>query len=243
VEQHVPRANDAAARFQMSQADAEFLAKNLPKLPGDDEFNVPVTIDLNGSVAIRAKAAEQPQPTELVLSNSTASGKPMRINSNRRFLARAVNLGFDEVYVYSPKVPVMCRDDHRHYVWALLNPDSIIKPADDVIRITSADAGQDVSTTNRKPRRRKAIMPRSTSNGNGQGKANGRTSPQATTSAKADDQGIDVLIEQAEAVKVSLRDSLSKTGELISALKRHRKQSKLVQSTLQSLRKLQTVDA
>ena len=84
-------------------------------------------------------------------------------------------------------------------------------------------------------------MAQSTSNGNGRAKTNGHA--QAATTNKADDQGFDVLIEQAEAVKVSLRDSLSKTSELISALKRHRKQSKLVATTLQSHRRLQTVDA
>ncbi len=243
VDQHVPRAKDAASGCRLSAADAEFLTQNLPKLPCDEEYNFPVTLDLNGRVAVRAKAADQPRPTELVLSGSQASGEPMRINTNRRFLARAVKLGFSDVHLYTPKVPVMCRDDHRRYVWALLNAESAIAPADDVIRITSADAGPDVQTTNRKPRKRKTTMPQPTSNGNGQGKANGHTSPQATTSAKSDGQGFEVLIEQAEATKVSLRESLSKTGELISALKRHRKQSKLVQSTLQSLRRLQAVDA
>ncbi len=86
-------------------------------------------------------------------------------------------------------------------------------------------------------------MARSTTNGNGRSKADGRTTNQAATNDKADEQGIEVLIQQAETVKVSLRESLSKTTELISALKRHKKQSKLVQSTLQSLRRLQTVDA
>ena len=162
---------------------------------------------------------------------------------NRKFLARAVKLGFSEVHLYTPKVPVLCRDDYRQYLWAVLSPESAIKPADDAIRIESPPAGQKVSTTNRKPRKRKVTMPRSTTNGNGKGEANGRTSPQATTSAKADDQGFEVLIQQAEAVRVSLRDSLSKTSELISALKRHRKQSKAVAATLASLRKLQAVDA
>ncbi len=238
---HIPQADSAAARFRMSVADAEFLSKNLPRLPGDDDFNLPVTLDLNGSVAIRAKAADQPQPTELVLSNSTASGQPMRVNTNRTFLARAVKLGFDEVLLYSPKVPVMCRDDHRYYVWALLDPDSTIKPTDDAIRIESSAAEQDPSTTNRKPRRQKTIMPRPTTNENVPAKKNGRV--QTPTNGKADDQDIDTLIEQAEAVKVSLRDSLSKTGELLSALKRHRKQSKAVQTALVSLRRLQAVDA
>jgi len=43
---------------------------------------------------------------------------------NRKFLARAVKLGFSEVHLYTPKVPVMCRDDHRRYVRALLNPEA-----------------------------------------------------------------------------------------------------------------------
>jgi len=243
VDHHVPRAQDATSGCRLSAADADFLAENLPRLPCDEERNCPVTLDLNGKVAIRVKAADQPQPTELVLANSVASGEPMRVNTNYKFLARAVKLGLNELCLYSPKVPAMCRDEHRSYVWALLNAESAITPTDDVIRITSADARQDVRTTNRKTRIRKATMPRPNSSGNGQGQANGRTSPQATTGAKADDQGIDVLIEQAEALKVALRDSLSKTSELISALKRHRKQSKLVQSTLQSLRRLQAVDA
>ena len=243
VDHHVPRPENSAATFHMTQVDAEFLAQNLPKLPSDEEYNFPITLDVNGSVAIRAKASDQPRPTELVLANSAASGEPIRINMNRQFLARAVKLGFNEVHLYTPKVPAMCRDDRRRYVWALLNPESAIPPADDVIRITSAAAGQDTPTTNRKPRRREPTMPRSTTNGNGQGKATGRTSAQAATNDKPDDQGFDVLIEQAEAVKTSLRDSLSKTSELISALKRHRKQSRAVQTALVSLRRLQAVDA
>jgi len=176
-----------------------------------------------------------------VLSGATATGEPMRIHTNRKYLARAVKLGFDEVCLYTPKVPVMCRDEHRTYVWALLNPEASIKPTDSATRLVSSSAEPNASTTNRKPRKQKATMPQSTTNGNGQAKTNGQA--RAATTAKPDDQGVAALIEQAEAVKVSLRDSLSKTGELIAALKRHRKQSKAVTSALVSLRRLQTVDA
>ena len=49
------------------------------------------------------------------------------------------------------------------------------------------------------------------------------------------------LIGQAEQLKVSLRETLSKTSELIVGLKRHRKEAKIVRTTLDSLRQLQTV--
>ena len=51
------------------------------------------------------------------------------------------------------------------------------------------------------------------------------------------------VIEQAEAVKASLREAASKTAQLITALKRHRKQAKAVQSTLAALRQLQNIEA
>jgi len=51
------------------------------------------------------------------------------------------------------------------------------------------------------------------------------------------------LIEQAESLKSTLRQAAADTSELIAQLKRHRKQSKAVRSTLASLRQLQAIDA
>jgi len=48
-------------------------------------------------------------------------------------------------------------------------------------------------------------------------------------------------IQQAEALRHSLREALAKSSELIRALKRHRKRSRLVETTLASLRELQGV--
>ena len=50
------------------------------------------------------------------------------------------------------------------------------------------------------------------------------------------------VLHEAESVKASLREAHSQVGRLIAALKRHRRQSKLVQSTLSSLRQLQTLE-
>jgi hypothetical protein len=50
------------------------------------------------------------------------------------------------------------------------------------------------------------------------------------------------LINQAETVWLSLRDALSKTNELIKGLKSQRRLSRNVESTLASLRQLQTLE-
>ena len=72
-------------------------------------------------------------------------------------------------------------------------------------------------------------------NGNGKANSNGSQTDEAL--------GVDAVIEQAEALKTSLRDSLNKTSELIVSLKRHKKANKSVQTALASLRQLQTLDA
>jgi len=246
VDHHVPRAGDAAARLWIAPTNAESLAKSLPRLPGYDEFNGPVTVDLNGTVAIRARAEMQKEPTELTLCDSTCSGEPIRINTSRKYLARAVKLGFEEIHLYTPKVPVMCRDEHRRYVWALLGPDSAIPPSEGAIRITSAELQDEkpanVSISNHKPRRRRPkAMSQRKPDQDGRTEAASRTRPAAGD--KTGTLDLEALIEHAEVLRGSLREALSKTSELVAALKRHRRQSKLVQSTLASLKRLQAADA
>ena len=83
-------------------------------------------------------------------------------------------------------------------------------------------------------------MPSSNANENGREKSKRRATAASHTDESHDVTG---LIEQAQALKASLRDALSKTSELIASLKRQRKQSKIVASTLASLRQLQTIDS
>ena len=39
--------------------------------------------------------------------------------------------------MHAPKVPVVRRDEHRHFVWATLDSESVIPPAADAMRIES----------------------------------------------------------------------------------------------------------
>ena len=49
------------------------------------------------------------------------------------------------------------------------------------------------------------------------------------------------VLERAESVKTSLRNAHTQVNELVAALKQHRRQSKLMKSTLASLRQLQAM--
>lgn len=73
---------------------------------------------------------------------------------------------------------------------------------------------------------------------------NGSAQPVAEPNEPADQStNFGTVLREAEAVKTSLREAHSQVSRLIAALKRHRRQSKLVQTTLASLKQLQTLDA
>ena len=70
------------------------------------------------------------------------------------------------------------------------------------------------------------------------GRFSARNTPssQSTTPSSTEE-----LIDAAEQLKASLRETLGKTSEMIVGLKRHRKEAKIVRTTLDSLRQLQTI--
>ena len=235
VDALIPDGNQAAATMSLSDSDADFLLKNIKRLPGRNDSNEAVTIDLNGSVIVRAKGDDQEHPTDLLLASSRRSGDPIRCSSDRGYLARAMSLGFREVSFIGSEAPLLCQDQHRCFVWALLSKDSIIPEDPRAIRIESpvTDPAKHPlnhkRTENHKPTERtRRSMPTSNPSGNGQ--------------PTEEDSSSLSLIEQSESLKQSLQQALTQTRELIAALKRQKKQTQLVQTTLNSLRQLQSVD-
>ena len=118
----------------------------LDRLPGGEELYSPVTIDMNGKVAIRARGEEQSQVTELVLNRSRYTGPPIRINSNREFLSRALRLGFHEIGISDMEAPIVCREQHCVYAWQPLSGDAAIEPTDNAIRIESSSVDDEPET-------------------------------------------------------------------------------------------------
>ncbi|MCH7725294.1 MAG: hypothetical protein IH991_02255 [Planctomycetes bacterium] len=235
VDDHIQKPENAVAGFELGDGDAEFLVKAIKRLPSDDAYNLSITIDLNGAVAIRAKSENQPQPTEIQLSRSTCSGEPIRFNTNRKYLARACQLGFRQIHVFGNDVPVLCQDDTRQFVWALLTPEAAIKPSKDAIIIESEPHANGSPCTNPKTQRKHTPMAQTKTNENGRANASGNQTDESV--------GVDAVIEHAEALKTSLRESLTKNNELIASLKRHKRANKSVQTALASLRQLQSLKA
>lgn len=217
VDEVVPSEQDAQTVLRIDEVDAHFAVKHLPKLPVEDSLQG-ITVDLNGQVALRGHSDRERSPVELILSRSFCEGPPTRFQTDRRLLVHGLSLGFRSILIADPKQPLLCMEHGRRFVWM---------PLESCPERPQVDGEQIVSDPDHKPQpKRSPVTTKHT---------NGRSNDQANPT-------LDELIEATTEVANTLRDLQGRTKNLIAGLKRHQKRSKLVRSTLASLKQLQTVE-
>jgi hypothetical protein len=236
VDQIIPDETSAAARLRLDRDDAAFLESALGSLPGADALYAPATVDLNGRVAIRARGEESERPTELVLSRSDYTGTPIRFQTNREFIGRAILLGFSELAITDADSPVVCRHGARTYCWQTLSKDSAVQPSADVTRIESGSTtSSSASQLRQTPKASHSVSenPRpNTSETGTNGKVHERPTPEHGT------MGLGAAIEEAEALHKALAAMNAQSRRLVMTLRKHRRRERLVAATLASLKQL-----
>ena len=172
-----------------------------------------------------------------MLSRSRRIGPELRVQTNREFLARALDLGVTEFGFVGGEAPCVCTDATRTYVWQMLDPKSALQPSDDVQRIASPAAStsarnalSDRRTTNRsQPSSSKE--PRMTTSNGSSGPANrlpstsGAGTIPVTSSSLPPAPASNDLIAQAELVRESLRTTLLNVTTLISMARQQRRRA------------------
>ncbi len=229
VDQVIPMATGNGSTWRIAPEDAQFLLRTLPRLPGKDDYAHPVTVDLNGQICVRAKGEDQPQITEVVLTRSDYSGKPVKIACDRQFLLRAVQLGMTEARIENPDHPIVFEIPNRLYLFVPLSSKTALVPREGATRLESA-----ASTQTSQPKRTRPMEPKIEPVAEV-----AVTKPRVKSSPRGD--GAAGLLTEAQALRDHLREGCRRANDLMRSLKRHRRQSKLVMSTLASLRQLQTI--
>jgi hypothetical protein len=225
----IPATGAAVTTLALADTDVAFLLESAPKLPAAEENNAPVTVELNGVVAIRAAAEASDQITELVLSNSRRVGEQILFQTDRTFLCRAAQLGFREIQLRDNTAPACCREGQRTYLWALLDEESVLRASDDTTRISSPV----VSDSFPQSKGKSSTMVTT---------ASSRAVPARASAASSNDTEVNPnLLTQAETLRDSLNQALSDARELITLIKRNQKQNRLVETTLRSLKQLEQI--
>lgn len=263
----IPATDTCPSRLNVAETDAAFLVDTLRSLPIDNEMNSPITLDLNGRALVRARPTTDTPVTQLNLSSSLLTGLPIRISTNRDYLLRALRLGFRQFAFQSPNTPVVCSEDLRHYVWAVLSPEDAIEAGDVAQELKApADGPSALATTKNPNQQRSTVKPRQTRKAaatptvaepstvessidtNSPGAVSKPTSdsasvekPQAVAAKSGRTPKRSATLDHALHVRSLLRETLVQMDGLISTLRQQRKQSQLVRTTLKSLRQLERV--
>jgi hypothetical protein len=265
VDSVVPASTSITSRLEVDPADARFLSETVGRLPADDALDRPLTIELNGSVVVRARKDGVSPMTELLLSRSRRVGEQLRFQTNRRYLARALELGFTEIGFVDAKSPCVCRDDTRTYVWMLLEQTGALESSPEALRIDSSslplngvptgrgtnvrEGGMTKVSVTQVPEPNSATLTCSASPGVN------RLSALLEKPKVADERVTHVeplttvvqsppdLIEQTTALRDQLRSVVQGLTEVVLQMRQQRKQSRLMKPTLQSLKQLHLLDA
>lgn len=182
---------------------------------------------------------DKSRPTELILSNSRLDGAPLIVNVNREYLVRAIQFGFREVCFLGNDSPAFCDDGRRHYLWMPLDAANAIRTSADMTRLESPFCAPATAAPSPPPPRRRFNVKRPPVETM---QAPAAAASQSRAPKKPADAGISGSpLTQALALRTALRASLTQTNALIQALKRQKKQAKLMATTLASLKELQKV--
>lgn len=254
----IPVADTATTRLRLSDNDVDYLLSVIPRLPTEGPDCSRVTLDLNGSVALLARGIAASPATQVILSNSQRQGDEVRLDTDREILVRAIEIGFREIELRGPESPAVCRDANRIYLWSPITEVPAIVVGSDAVRLESpiATAAFHRPARHLPPARRQhppsqerttPKMPRNriaeTLSGTSPPEPNQATPSHAATAVDDPKQcTFSAVLEQAETVKSALRQAHAQVNGLVAAVKRYRRQSKLMQSTIASLRQLQSLE-
>jgi hypothetical protein len=237
----LPPDSATITRFHLCAKDAAFLARALPRLPGDG--HAPVTVDLGTRVLVRARAEGQERPTEVVLTGSQVEGPPLRLASDRGLLARALQLGFTEFALAGAEFPVVCRQAPRTFAWMPLGKDAALPPAADAVRIASQEDKPPGPQLGGEREKAVVAAPQPNAQGNGQAVPPAPAgTPSGRGPAPGNGGGFAALVAEAQALREALRQACARAGRLATSLKRQRRQSKLAAAALAGLRRVQQID-
>ncbi|MBX9680370.1 MAG: hypothetical protein K2X38_16550 [Gemmataceae bacterium] len=170
------------------------------------------------------RAGDGESRTELILSRSKYTGKALSLVCNREYLRRAAELGFRDIRMADASTPIVAHDRNRIYLFIPLTG-SVPAPRGGGVTIDSVSV--------QVPQMRTAVsrlnsLPPSP-----------EPSEQASVPASPEAPAPDSPLGMAMALRDHYRDGCRRASELVQAIRLQKRQTRLVESTLASLRELQ----
>jgi DNA polymerase III sliding clamp (beta) subunit (PCNA family) len=212
--QIVPSASPRTT-IKLSQAALESLIEVLPKLPGKDDINSPVTLLVaNEHLQVQARGKSDEHRTTIPIDGALITGPGNCVSVNREYLLRALRFGLGDLLLFDPTENVMvCQAPGKRLIIALLQPDPPPTPPP-----PSTPSTNKPTTTNER-----TDMSKTTAN-------------TTTTETPASETAVKKVIEQIEKIKDTLKGVLSDFNDVLVNLKTAEKEKKATEKEIESIR-------
>jgi len=227
VDSIIPDSSVTLATLVLDEADHNWLAEKIPRTSRNSKQIA--TIELNGAVAVRCAEQDQSPDQEWILSQSRREGAETTFESDVCYLSRLHDLGLSRVEIPTGNSPFVARDSQQTYLWMGLSGEPSPRP-ENITRVASPRMRGAGSLSQPSPRKRNVMT-------------KPKTTPSSSSEPAAEIDTVEQVIERATMVKTRLKDLQSEVQDLITALRGQKKQAKIVRNTIDSLQRLNTLQA
>ena len=121
--QVVPAPKRTRTHIQLDGGAVATLLAGVPRLPGGDALNRPVTLEIAGStLLVKAKTKDAPDWTCLPVAGATITGKTVSITLNRDYLLKALRFGLTTVAIEDELTPLDFHEGGRRMIVSPVRP-------------------------------------------------------------------------------------------------------------------------
>lgn len=245
--QVVPEPKSGRTRIQFDAQAVETLLAGVPRLPGGDELNHAVKLEIAGStLTVKAKAKDAPDWTCLTVAGATLTGKSVSISLNRDYLLKALRFGLTAVEIEDDLSPMDFYAGGRRMIVMPVRPSEAPVPApakpassNPSHQETPASASPSAPPEETPTAVTKTTMPQNLT------PPERGTRPVPPLNGDPKLGAFDELIAHVESVKAKLKDASNAVAEtlvLLKATEREKRASnKDIESVRATLRSLQRV--
>ena len=216
---------DGTTYLNFHPSDVQFVLDRIEKLPGAKDNELPLYFRINKAIQTRAHDIPHKTGIALELSHSKFTGEPVDVAMNRHFFKNALQFGCWRMSIdpTGDKAVIFKGDDKTFVCMPLTGKEPEAEHVDVIASaLQPAITASKVSATTPAPipvpvKRRRRIAKRA-------------TAVQQAGKAK--------LLHTAEQIRSDLRNSLLQVNTLIREVKAQRQKDRLLQNTMDNLRKL-----
>ena len=112
--QVAPVTNSKWTIVNLASAAVQAILEALPLLPGADDTNQPVVLDVNETgIVLKARGRDQKDDTRVPIVDVRVTGKPVETSVNRVYLGRALRFGLNTIQIEDPLSPLLFTNGGR----------------------------------------------------------------------------------------------------------------------------------